>query len=214
MSLLFNVSSFLSLLEFLRIAYHWPALMHLWRTMELRIQQLASNSKYHYEAPRMTLKRKVAIFTTTILALSLLEHVLSLLTTISFVELCAHTNNSTYEIFARQLQALQPTLQDYIPKAIVGRFCLTVATFLWSYADLFIILMSVALARNMQCYNGCLESVKYKELSEAEWEANRNYFVMFSELCASLDQVVCKLTLLSFSNDIFFICVQLLNSLK
>lgn len=211
-SLLFNVTNMVALLEFIRIAHHWPRLMLLWRAMEMRIQVM--NSKFHYRPPGMSLRRKVAIFTALVLSLSVLEHILSLLTMISFVERCATGNDSTYEIFARQFQPLKPTPYDYIPKSILGRFCLTVSTFLWSYSDLFIILISVALTRNMRCFNRCLAFSKYKHLSDAEWEDNRNLFVMFSELCASLDLVVCKLTLVSFSNDIFFICVQLLNSLK
>lgn len=211
-SLLFNVTNLVALLEYIRIAYHWADLMKQWRSMELRVQVLKSNFQV---TPRgMTLKRKICIYAFLVLALSLLEHLLSLMTTISFVRECANTSNFTYEIFARQFQPLQPTIDDYILKSILGRFCLTVSTFLWSYSDLFIILLSVSLSRNMKCFNRCLEFHKYKNLSEAEWESNRNYYVMFSELCSSIDQVVCRLTLVSFSNDIFFICVQLLNSLK
>lgn len=211
--MLFNVSNLVALLEFIRVAYHWPALMLQWRAMELRIQVMSS--KFHFQSSHgMSLKRKIAAFTTIVLALSILEHILSLLTMITFVERCAHTSNFTYEVFARQFQPLKPTFQDYILKSILGRFCLTVSTFLWSYSDLFIILISVGLTRNMQIYNRCLSSTKYKDLSESEWEENRNNYVMFSELCSSIDQVVCKLTLVSFSNDIFFVCVQLLNSLK
>lgn len=194
------------------MARHWPELMGKWRLMEVRIQVLSS--KYQIKARGMSLRRKVTLVSATVMSLSLLEHILSLVTTISFVEHCASTGNFTYEIFARQFQPLQPTIDDYIPKSIFGRFCLTISTFLWSYADLFIILISIALTRNMRIFNDSLNKRKYEQLSEAEWEENRNYYVMFSELCASIDQVVCKLTLVSFANDIFFICVQLLNSLK
>lgn len=162
----------------------------------------------------MSLKRRIAYITAAVLLLSAVEHILSLITTISFVERCAHTSNFTYEIFAWQFQALQPTISDYIPKAVFGRFVLTVSTFLWSYSDLFIILISVALSGRMKAFNRYLEQQKYRHLSEDQWEENRNHFVMFSELSGHIDQVVCKLTLVSFSNDIFFICVQLLNSLK
>lgn len=183
-----------------------------WRLMELRMALLTTKWQTHNQG--MSLKRKIALITALVLILSTLEHVLSLLTMISFVEQCAHTSNFTYEIFARQFQPLQPTIHNYIPKAFFGRFVLTVSTFLWSYSDLFIILISVALSGQMKCYNRYLELIKYRHLSEEQWEENRNYFVMFSELCGRIDQVVCKLTLVSFSNDIFFICVQLLNSLK
>lgn len=202
----------MALLEFIRIGYHWPELMLKWRAMEMRVQVL--QSKFRIRPPGMSLRRKIAVFTTIVLTLSLLEHVLSLMTMISFVEKCAESGNFTYELFARQFQPLMPTIDDYIVKSILGRFCLTVSTFLWSYSDLFIILISVGLTRNMRIYNQCLASCKYKHLTENEWEESRNYFVLFSELCASIDQVVCKLTLVSFSNDIFFVCVQLLNSLK
>lgn len=200
-----------ALLEFIRIAYHWPRLMLKWRAMEVRIQVLCA--KCHFQPQVVSLKRKVVIFTAIVLALSLLEHILSLLTMITFVRLCQHTNSSTFELFARQFQPLRPTIHDYVIKSILGRFSQTVSTFLWSYSDLFMILISVALSRNMRYYNRCLELRKYQHLSDTEWEDNRNLYVMFSELCSSIDQVVCRLTLVSFSNDIFFICVQLLNSL-
>lgn len=184
--------------------------MQTWRAMEMRINLLTDSATKR----GMSLKKQVGILTALVLTLSVLEHILSLLTMISFVERCANTNHSTYEIFARQFQPLKLTMEDYIPKSILGRFCLTVSTFLWSYSDLFIILISVALARNMKIFNECLLRTKYKHLTEGDWEEKRNNYVMFSELCLEIDQVICKLTLISFSNDIFFICVQLLNSLK
>lgn len=208
-SLLFNISNLFSLVEFVQIARRWPALMQDWRMMEQR------TGKWDLPPRRgMSLKRRIAYITAAVLLLSAVEHILSLITTISFVERCAHTSNFTYEIFAWQFQPLQPTISDYIPKAVFGRFVLTVSTFLWSYSDLFIILISVALSGRMKAFNRYLEQQKYRHLSEDQWEENRNHFVMFSELSGHIDQVVCKLTLVSFSNDIFFICVQLLNSLK
>lgn len=212
MSLLFNVSNLVVLLEFIRIAYYWPELMTKWRTMELRMQVL--NDTYGIRPKGCSLKRKIALSAIIVLTLSLLEHILSLLTTINFVRQCASSKNFTYELFARQFQPLRPTIHDYILKTILGRFCLTICTFLWSYADLFIIMISLALSRNMRCFNESLQMIKHKNISEADWEEKRSYYVMFSELCGRIDQVVCRLTLVSFSNDIFFICVQLLNSLK
>lgn len=185
--------------------------MGKWRDMELCLQSLI---KVETE---MALHRKIWIVSGTTLLLSLLEHMLSVLTTVKFVELCAKTDNVFFELFYQQFKPLFMALDfpgEFIVKSIFGRFCLTVSTFLWTYMDLFVILISIGLSSKFKEFNHSLVLVKNHNLSENFWEQKRAQYRILCDLCEYIDNIISTLTLIAFSNDIFFICVQLLNSLK
>lgn len=120
--------------------------------------------------------------------------------------------------------------------------CVIVLMFLtscaWNFIDVFIIVMSVAMSERFKQFNQKLLSVngkvgcvcKYFQLVESQglikdyvvfqdmpttfWRTMRETYNVLSCLTKLLDELLSPIVLLSFANNLYFICLQLLNSLK
>lgn len=107
-----------------------------------------------------------------------------------------------------------------------------VATFAWSYtgeenisigffiqiltmiSDLFVIVVSIGLASKFKQINEDLMEVKGQSVRSGFWLQYRLYYRELSNLVAVVDKAMAKIILISISNNLFFICVQLLRSLE
>lgn len=111
------------------------------------------------------------------------------------------------------------------------------ATFVWSFCDLFVIIISVGLATRFKQINDSMLMNKgkvgalikffnifYNQLKTRffffqfmmpdYWAENREYYRDMCELVSQVDKKIAYITMISISNNLFFICVQLLNSLE
>ncbi|XP_026821636.1 gustatory receptor for sugar taste 64f-like isoform X3 [Rhopalosiphum maidis] len=84
----------------------------------------------------------------------------------------------------------------------------------WNYMDLFIIILSSALADKFKQLNQKLASVKGKVLPSTYWRKSRETYNLLASLTKDFDEFLSPVILLSFANNLYFICLQLLNSLK
>lgn len=94
------------------------------------------------------------------------------------------------------------------------KFLNIIATFAWSYTDLFVIVISIGLASKFEQINNDLRDIKGKSVTHEFWTEYRLYYRAVSNLILSVDAAVAKIILVSVSNNLFFICVQLLRSLE
>jgi gustatory receptor len=104
---------------------------------------------------------------------------------------------------------------EYSPYiSVVGKIGNVLVTFIWSYTDLFVMLISIGLASRFKLINDFIQKHKGKVMLEEFWaKQRRNY----TDLCGLLDRVddhIGQITMLSFANNLFFICTQLMNSMK
>uniref|UniRef100_A0A8D9ATX9 Gustatory receptor for sugar taste 64f n=2 Tax=Cacopsylla melanoneura TaxID=428564 RepID=A0A8D9ATX9_9HEMI len=90
-------------------------------------------------------------------------------------------------------------------------FILTCA---WNFMDLLIIILSHALAIRFQQVNQRLLSLKGKVLPSTVWRHLRETYNELSYLTKLVDQILSPIVLLSFANNLYFISLQLFNSLK
>nr|CAD7429646.1 unnamed protein product [Timema monikensis] len=115
------------------------------------------------------------------------------------------------------------------------------ATFVWNYTDLFLILVSIGLSERFKQINKRMLTVNRKVrlgqrvskpklvhrqgitpgpqpsgafLRREEWRELREHYAMLSTLTKNLDSDVSGIVLLSFANNLYFICLQLLNGLS
>jgi gustatory receptor len=88
------------------------------------------------------------------------------------------------------------------------------ASFSWSYTDLFVILVSIGLASKFRHINEHLAEFKGKFVNSNFWSEYRLYYREVSNLVSTVDTALSKIILISISNNLFFICVQLLRSLE
>lgn len=94
------------------------------------------------------------------------------------------------------------------------KFLNILATFAWSYTDLFVIIVSIGLASKFKKINEDLMEVKSISVHPGFWSEYRLYYREVSSLVSHVDNALAKIILISVSNNLFFICVQLLKSLE
>lgn len=112
------------------------------------------------------------------------------------------------------------------------KFLNVVATFTWSYtgklknilypenflnfkfSDLFVIIVSIGLASKFKQINEDLMAIKGLSVRPDFWAEYRIYYREVTNLIYFVDKAIAKIILISISNNLFFICVQLLRSLE
>jgi gustatory receptor len=84
---------------------------------------------------------------------------------------------------------------------------------LGSFRDLFIICVSAALTARFQQVNKILLDHKGKSMPTSFYAEHRLYYRKLVGLVADVDKAISSITMLALSNNLFFICTSLLNSL-
>ncbi|KAG8232432.1 Gustatory receptor 1 [Ladona fulva] len=88
-----------------------------------------------------------------------------------------------------------------------------VATFIWNFTDLFIMIISLALSTRFKQLNSKLRLVSGKALSPKHWEGLRRQYASLSDLSRILDDNLNGMTFFSIASNLYFICIQLLSGL-
>lgn len=121
-----------------------------------------------------------------------------------------------------------------IPEAICVKFINIIVTFTWSYLDVFIMTIGIGLTTHFRLFNDELVRTKnevshsitqmhsiflnvhtyLKHLSQEYWAHRRIQYEELRELVNTVDGMISHLILLSFANNLFFICRQLFFSLR
>lgn len=74
--------------------------------------------------------------------------------------------------------------------------------------------VSTGLAERYKCLNERVTRVTPAQLSAADWQELRQSYAALSALVKKVDNEISGIVLLSFGNNIYFICLQLLNGLS
>lgn len=117
---------------------------------------------------------------------------------------------------------------------IVAKSINIVSTFIWTFMDLFVMIISIGLASRFRLINHSLnkhkgmvrainceqfQRIKFNYpfvqiMPEEFWIEHRIWYRNICDLCETIDREMGTITLVSFSNNLCFICVQLLFTLK
>ncbi|PNF29870.1 hypothetical protein B7P43_G09535 [Cryptotermes secundus] len=98
-------------------------------------------------------------------------------------------------------------------KALLLQVSNFVATFTWSYMDMFVTLVSMALTQKyLQLYERLL-AFRGEVTPPAFWREARELYENLCCLTRTVDDHISHLVLLSLTSDLYFICLQLFNSL-
>ncbi|XP_030761275.1 gustatory receptor for sugar taste 64f-like [Sitophilus oryzae] len=158
--------------------------------------------------------KRLNIMTATLfMFFGLIEHILFVLTNVDHS--LPHPDFNKYPI-ATYFRAAFPqwfTLVDYshLAGALV-QFTNFISTFTWNFTDVFIILMSLSLREK---FNQIAIKIKeYKNPPISFWKEIREDYYKVSCLTKVVDAQIAGLVLISFINNIFFLCIQLYNSIK
>ncbi|KAJ9600355.1 hypothetical protein L9F63_009352, partial [Diploptera punctata] len=201
--------SFFRMLLFLLLARHWPALVSRWEQTEMNLA--------HYGYPRHQ-HRKFNLITSAFLFVSFLEHVCSHLRVLRLAILCSIEDkmDGICTFFFNSF----PHVYDYIScslwNGIVIFYINMLCAFGWTYIDLFIILISIALADRFKQINKCLEAVNGKHSNMLKlWKRYEEQSVIISCSKLRIETMVSKNIILLYQNKLLLIliCRHLLNNL-
>ena len=87
-------------------------------------------------------------------------------------------------------------------------------TFCWNYMDIFIVVISIGLVTRFSQINYRLEAMYGKGISSVVWHEVRTHYVQICELLEFVDENLATIIILACANDLYFICIQLLNIFK
>jgi gustatory receptor len=104
---------------------------------------------------------------------------------------------------------------DYnISLIFAARFFNIIATFTWNFMDILIIMMSIGISNRFKQLNRSLENKRGCFLTPHFWDQHRTYHREICMLTKKANRRIGFIILISVASDLFFICVQLLNSLE
>ncbi|XP_076665648.1 gustatory receptor 5a for trehalose [Andrena cerasifolii] len=214
-TLVFNGTNLIASFLFLKLATEWPCLMLTWEKLEKEL------SNRHRSVSKMSLSTKFKLVTTVVIIIALVEHSLSILHGSLKAAECAYFQGNP-DIIGVYFQSQFPQVFSKISYSlwigIIVDIINILSTFSWNFVDLFLILISLALADQFRQLNSRLYSIrgKYhfvvKAMPEWWWAEARSDYNHLASLTRQLDSHISAMVLLSFATDLYFICIQLLFS--
>ncbi|XP_043464388.1 gustatory receptor for sugar taste 64f-like [Leptopilina heterotoma] len=203
----FYGNSLFGTILFLNLSPGWISLQQDWRAMEEFID------KGKGERPK--LRCKFSLITASIFIPALIEHILSVVSNTP-PEIWG---NSTFDKF---LQIYTIKSHPFLVKNVPYNFTLglytfvlsRIATFTWNFTDAFIMLVSTGLAERYKQLNKIISNNTSGTFTPDEWKQLREYYAILSTLVKKVDQKISSIIFLSFVNNLYFICLQLLNGLS
>lgn len=167
--------------RFIEIARKWPSLMQQWELVESKLP------KWHTQYEKRQLAFQIKIVSVVVLLCSLgestdichyhpmmdsndllspwslflsVEHLLSTASILHYSVHCLNETHPVQSLFQAQLSQLF-AVTSYSPwKAAIGKVLNVLATFIWTYMDLFVILISLGLSSRFKQLNVDLERIK------------------------------------------------------
>ncbi|KAL7303890.1 hypothetical protein TKK_0004011 [Trichogramma kaykai] len=240
-NLVFFFTAGITTILFLKLARQWPAFAATWQSMERELatrytrttttttttttaeqgENQGDNNPSGLEA--LSLSAKFKVLSTVVMSLALVEHSLSLLSgyvsALECASLRGHANTAaTY--FSLQFPQIFTESNFALWKGALVQFINVLSTFSWNFMDLFLILLSVALTDQFKRLNRRLHSIRgkhgvaVKTMPEWWWAEARIDFNRLASMTRRVDSQISDIVLLSFSTNLYFICIQLLNSFK
>ncbi|XP_039303812.1 gustatory receptor for sugar taste 64f isoform X2 [Solenopsis invicta] len=205
----FYATALVTAIQFVRLAMQWPCLALTWEKLE---REFISR---HRRISRTTLATRFKIITVIVMLLALVEHTAAVLSTyISAVECAEYRGDPDIVGIYFQKQFAQVfTLTSYsLWKGIVAETINVLSTFSWNFVDLFLMLISIALAGQFRQLNSRLFSIREKAMPEWWWAEARIDYNHLATLTRKVDSYISSIVLLSFATNLYFICIQLLFS--
>lgn len=191
------------------IARKWPETMRYWRKIELSLPPIQNEDGSNGMGQKI---RKLAPLMTV---LSLFEHTLGLIATgVSIIKCPIDPNDNLKSFFVEHLPVFFDST-SYTPwKVVLAKFANLVNTFMWFYVDLFIMIVALGLGNVFKQYCDFLLKFSGKRVTRHFWDEQRALYRQICELVEYVDRVISPITIVSFSNNLYFICLQLMNTLK
>ncbi|XP_050434748.1 gustatory receptor for sugar taste 64f-like [Adelges cooleyi] len=204
--IVFFGSSLVIYIIFIKLARGWPKVMKKWELAEREMRQFGH--------PRHT-ALKFKLLSGVIMVLAIIEHLSAILKGIVKAIPCSTGGLDIFRTyFAMSFSQVFSVVEfSWVIALPVGFLNLIIAC-AWNFMDLFIIILSCGLSDRFKQLNRRLSAVKGKVLPSTYWRKSRETYNLLASLTRDFDDFLSPVILLSFANNLYFICLQLLNSLK
>ncbi|KAJ6635418.1 Gustatory receptor for sugar taste 64a [Pseudolycoriella hygida] len=195
---------------FLLLAQKFKRLAIAWQRFEKVFLNLP------YKECGWRLSTKIRITAAAISFVAIVEHIMAQGNTIyNFymkINICqVNVNDKWQHFFLYEYPHVFAVLPYNFVFTIFTQWIITSLTFGWNYMDIFIIVTSIGLATRFKQINQRLEEMENNPIDEPLWAEIRHHYVLLCELVETVDKYISGITLLSCTNNLYFICYQLLN---
>ncbi|XP_065350704.1 gustatory receptor for sugar taste 64f-like [Cloeon dipterum] len=169
-----------------------------WAAVEHQIRQ-------SYPTPQRARLKTLAL-TGTVLLLAMAEHGLSISTHSKSNSLTEWVKNYSLSSHPFIFSSLEYSFALGVAVQILSR----IATVTWNFTDLFLMIIGQSLTLRFDQFNN---SILKHTLTRHQWSGARTQFASLAHLTRSVDAQISGIIFLSFANNLYFICMQLLNGL-
>ncbi|XP_011340003.1 gustatory receptor for sugar taste 64f isoform X2 [Ooceraea biroi] len=208
---MFYGNCMMGLILFFWLSPRWVTLQRDWRSME---QFIDSN-----KMQRPKLRWRLYAISSTILFLAVIEHILSIAVNAEKHDYKKGSENATFQDF---LQIYCENSHAFILDTVAYNFALgmlifivsKLATFTWNFTDVFVMMVATGLAERYKMLNKDVMNSTSKHRNAIDWSGYREDYAALSCMVKKVDSDIAPIILLSFANNLYFICLQLLNGLS
>ncbi|KAJ3654545.1 hypothetical protein Zmor_013724 [Zophobas morio] len=200
---IFNSMTFLSHVTFIRLAKEWPSLMESWNFVEKRMQ---------YGRIRVNVRRKckfIAIVFVLVRTVHLITRQLYYITTIS-KSASTLTEGLKYYFNKVFLYSYIFRIFGYDPyRAVIVLIVSYVSAFGYLFVDIVIILICLSFSlRLIQLKSKIKLLIKDKIRNKVLWKSLRTEHFYLCKLCASINDKLGNLILLSYATNLYLIIID------
>ncbi|ETN59578.1 gustatory receptor [Anopheles darlingi] len=195
---------------FVRLALQWREFMRYWNQRE----------EFFFARPygAVNLRRRVLSMTSGVLGLAFVEHVMYVINQVHNVHqeslTCRYNASNPIRLYAMLTFSSVYSSFPYHPLLTTYLLYITVSlTFLWTFTDLFIMLLATGIACRFGQLNQRIDS-NLRSGSQAIWSELRAHYVGLIELTERTNRVIGPLVIVSCANDMYFLCLQTLNTVE
>ncbi|KAF7988046.1 hypothetical protein HCN44_007540 [Aphidius gifuensis] len=202
-------NAIMSLILFLRFSPKWIKLLKKWEEME--------NILNSFDVNNQDIRSKINNISIIFTIIAVLEHCLygiNHTVNTGFPGYISGLYNffiSTYNIDAEKF-----SFTNFNSTFIISIFLWIIdnfATVIWNFTDLFIILVATGLAERYKHLNESVMNSRCNRFDATNWHQCRKKYALLSHLVKETDNFLSPLILLSFSTNLYFICIQLFNGI-
>ncbi|KAK9872287.1 hypothetical protein WA026_017089 [Henosepilachna vigintioctopunctata] len=185
---------------------NWSSILNQWTLTEIALKTYG---------PLRNLKKRLILTSAIIAILAITEHIFFIINDI--FKACKFLSDK-YDAVGKYFNLAHPHAFRLFEFSYCAAFFVKVANILstltWTYTDSFIILISSGLAVRFTQLAKKIENKNLQNTDEQFWRETREDFNTIYKLSRIIDKHLSALVSISFVNNIYFICIQLYNSLK
>ncbi|XP_068159074.1 LOW QUALITY PROTEIN: gustatory receptor 5a for trehalose [Drosophila tropicalis] len=193
--------------QFFGLAKKWPQLMRRWDRVE-HLLPMYDNWKQ-----RERLARQIQRVAFVLIGLSLMEHLLSIISAV-YYDYCPRRRDPIESYLYKASYQLFFVFPYSHWMGCLGKIQNILLTFGWSFMDIFVIMISMGLSELFARLTQSLERRADQAMPEAYWTSQRTQYRAIVNLIYQVDNAISGIILISFGNNLYFVCLNFLKSIK